>query len=101
MKFSEKFTSWYICDSCAERHEEEDDARDCCAPRVEELFVCNICSVEIDSFNDAKNHLAENCKGTPEPTLHERYIEEVLMEGKPCLGEWSYEFAVSNDLEIV
>lgn len=99
-KFDDRFTTWYVCEPCGTRHADEYDAEKCCPPEIDELYICNVCEKECFDFKDAKEHLAESCKGSGGMSLHERYIEEVVMEGKPCLAEWAFTFAVENELPV-
>lgn len=33
----------YKCGSCGDIHDDEDGARECCQPEVEEMFECPVC----------------------------------------------------------
>lgn len=45
----------WLCESCDEIHDDEEDARDCCPTQISEVFLCPICQmsfyVEIDALN--------------------------------------------------
>lgn len=44
---------YWICGKCDEQHDYEDDARECCAPEVYEIYVCPVCDKEHDYWGDA------------------------------------------------
>lgn len=33
----------YRCGSCRDVHEDEDEARECCAPSISEVYACPVC----------------------------------------------------------
>lgn len=42
------------CDECGTRHKYEDDARDCCKPKVSEVYVCPECDEGHGTMHDAE-----------------------------------------------
>lgn len=53
---SELVTVMYECMECMTKHSFEDDARECCMPRVREIFVCQDCG---DGYHEQAD--AEAC----------------------------------------
>lgn len=45
---------WRCCE-CCEIHDDEDDANYCCAPRVEQVYICPICDTANDTETEAHN----------------------------------------------
>ncbi|MBS1143389.1 MAG: hypothetical protein H6R14_795 [Proteobacteria bacterium] len=43
----------YQCCECGDIHDDEDDARECCAPRIKEVFVCPQCKEVFDDEDEA------------------------------------------------
>jgi len=57
----------YKCCECDETHDYVDDARECCAPRVEEAFLCPICQAPHNEEVDATDCCGFDPDGPPPP----------------------------------
>lgn len=90
MKGPELITK-YCCESCAKRHDSESRAEECCPPQVSEVFICSVCRDEFFYIEAANEHMALPHTGKGVETVEDRYFEQVLIEGKPCLGLWAFE----------
>ncbi|MDM9593592.1 hypothetical protein QU617_09740 [Pseudomonas guariconensis] len=44
----------YKCGSCGDIHDDEDGARECCQPEVEEMFECPVCKTIHDGEDEAR-----------------------------------------------
>lgn len=102
-EFNERFTTYFVCESCSTRHAEEYDATKCCPPEVTEAYECVKCKEIFYWESDAENHLETQCMKAdtpiPEPSVFkEMYFENVLLTGNPTLGQWAYEFAVTQEV---
>lgn len=54
MSSTKKYTTVYMCCSCNETFSDEDDAIECCAPKVETLYECSSCKLLHDSSSEAE-----------------------------------------------
>lgn len=45
----------YRCNECGDLHDLEEDAQECCAPTVSEVFLCPTCSKAHGSEDDARS----------------------------------------------
>lgn len=52
MSLDDKYLRWQ-CDGCGDIHDDEDDARDCCRPRVIEGWSCPVCDKFHEDEEDA------------------------------------------------
>lgn len=43
---------WRCCE-CGDLHDDERGARNCCEPRIEEVFLCPVCGERHDDEDDA------------------------------------------------
>lgn len=43
----------YKCSECGYVHDLEDDAIECCAPRIDEVYACPVCNEYHDDEDDA------------------------------------------------
>ena len=41
------------CSACDELHDNEDDARECCPPSINEVYVCPVCGSDFPFYPDA------------------------------------------------
>lgn len=51
------YQKMFRCGECDQLHEYEDDAESCCAPKVEQVFVCDDCDAEMKTEDMAKAHV--------------------------------------------
>lgn len=59
-----KVTVKWVCNKCNAVHDTQDDARECCAPKVCKVYVCPGCHMLHDSPDDALS-----CCGDALPSL--------------------------------
>lgn len=50
------YDEMYRCGNCSKLHEDEYDAEQCCAPDVDEVYVCKGCKKEFDIEKEAMAH---------------------------------------------
>ncbi len=55
----------FQCSDCGEIHDYEDDAHECCAPRVTSRYVCGACDEDYDDRDSAEACCA-GAEDTPE-----------------------------------
>jgi hypothetical protein len=52
MRLDSKYAKWR-CNGCDDLHDDEDDARDCCRPTVNEVYLCPVCDSQNSDEGDA------------------------------------------------
>ena len=67
------------CEECGEIHDDEDDARECCMPRIHEVFVCRECGEAYPTEQAATQCCADSDEPVrPDPWALERAGQERL-----------------------
>lgn len=56
----------YRCGECDEIHDDEEDALDCCRPKVVQVYVCPSCGLDHDIEGDA----IECCETSADDEAH-------------------------------
>lgn len=71
----------FRCNACLELHDDYEDAKDCCAPGVDEVFVCPVCCGEYLSEEDALDchETPEDFVPLPSPRQLEKYGQRRLL----------------------
>lgn len=67
MNATSTLTPKYKCCECGDLHDDLDDARECCVPRVEEVFLCPICQAPHNEEEDAIDCCGFDPDGPPPP----------------------------------
>ena len=62
-----KLTPKFRCDECKEIHDEEDEARECCQPIVDEVYECPLCKEIHDNEQRAIECCGYDPDGPPPP----------------------------------
>lgn len=73
-------TKWE-CGECAELHDYEPDAHQCCRPNVYEVYVCAVCETRHNYIADAEQCCPEmpaNAEDAPDPAALEAAGQERL-----------------------
>lgn len=55
----------YVCPSCDDEHEDEDDASECCPKHIEEIYRCSTCRKKHSDEDDATKCCPGNARGQP------------------------------------
>jgi hypothetical protein len=92
VNMNEKLLSKYQCGNCSSLHDDEDEASDCCTPRVQEVFVCAGCERKFFSESLGEKHVFD-CKLIA-PTSD--YVQ-LLFEGLPPITAWEKSHRVISD----
>ncbi|MGS1014088.1 hypothetical protein ACVCL0_09155 [Rhodanobacter sp. UC4450_H17] len=60
----------YRCDECGDIHEDDIEARECCAPTISEVFQCSVCHATFDDEDVAEEHCWEHTDAEPDVPTH-------------------------------
>lgn len=60
----------YRCDECGDIHEDEDNARECCAPTISEVYQCSVCHAKFDDEDEADKHCLDHDEDQPDVPSH-------------------------------
>lgn len=80
----------YECGQCHTQHDYEDEAADCCVPRITEVYVCPMCNWEYTSIEEAtkctESHvgipdLPESCPCCYRPAETIQFRVEIAIAG--------------------
>lgn len=52
------YLTQYRCNNCDTIFKDEDEARECCRPRITEVYLCPVCKQDFDWEDDVVKHLA-------------------------------------------
>ena len=74
-------TKKYECGRCAELHDWEDDALECCQPEPKEVYICDECEEAHESVREAEHCCAE----TDDSYLHMATQRELEKAGQQRL----------------
>lgn len=72
------YTEVWKCCECGEIHDDDDDAQECCKPRIEELYRCDVCSETHEDEDEAGNCCGLSSGYTKCPSCYRHYRSNEL-----------------------
>ncbi len=60
----------FRCDECGSVFEDDDNARECCQPRISEVYQCSVCHAVFDDESVADEHCWEHADDEPDAPTH-------------------------------
>lgn len=83
------------CGDCGHVHDDEEDARECCAPAIHEVYLCPIC-------NEAHDDEIDAIKCCDEDAANELTVSDGMFfpQGITDTATYIKEFCEANNLRI-